>query len=68
MAQGRTENQSRNRHPYQGQKFAYSQWLLERILHVHPGDDGVVRAATIKTATGEIKRAAKHLCPLPVNR
>ncbi|XP_039303553.1 uncharacterized protein LOC120357421 [Solenopsis invicta] len=45
-----------------------NQWILGRISEVHPGDDGVVRAATIKTATGNIKRAARALCPLPIER
>lgn len=45
-----------------------TQWAMGRIKEVHPGGDGVIRAATIKTATNEIKRAAKMLCPLPVER
>ena len=45
-----------------------SQWVLGRIKEVHPGEDGVVRAATIKTANGDIKRAARALCPLPIER
>ncbi|XP_039309629.1 uncharacterized protein LOC113004665 [Solenopsis invicta] len=45
-----------------------NQWTLGRIVETHPGTDGIVRAATIKTATGVIKRAAKALCPLPIER
>ncbi|XP_039304898.1 uncharacterized protein LOC105203341 [Solenopsis invicta] len=45
-----------------------NQWTLGRIVETHPGADGIVRAATIKTATGVIKRAAKALCPLPIER
>jgi len=43
-----------------------TQWALGRITEIHPGDDGVVRAATVKTMTGEVKRSSKYLCPLPV--
>ncbi|XP_067204116.1 uncharacterized protein [Linepithema humile] len=45
-----------------------NQWLLGRITQIHPGDDGVVRTATIKTKNGEIKRAVKSLCPLPIEQ
>ncbi|XP_077255210.1 uncharacterized protein LOC143893559 [Temnothorax americanus] len=43
-------------------------WALGRITELHPGVDGVVRAATIKTAAGQIKRAANYLCPLPIEK
>ncbi|KYQ53766.1 hypothetical protein ALC60_05398, partial [Trachymyrmex zeteki] len=42
-----------------------TQWALGRITMLHPGNDGVVRVATIRTAAGEIKRSVKSLCPLP---
>ena len=42
-------------------------WPLGRVLEVHPGDDGVVRTATIKTSTGEYKRCVRQLCPLPID-
>lgn len=41
-------------------------WLLGRVTAVHPGDDGIARSATIRTAAGEIKRAACRLCVLPI--
>ncbi|XP_011858918.1 PREDICTED: uncharacterized protein LOC105556434 [Vollenhovia emeryi] len=44
-----------------------AQWALGRILTVHPGEDGVVRAATVKTTSGETKRATKQMCPLPIS-
>lgn len=40
------------------------QWPLARIIRLHPGDDGVVRVMTIKTATSEFKRPAVKLVPL----
>ncbi|KYN27942.1 hypothetical protein ALC57_02653 [Trachymyrmex cornetzi] len=43
-------------------------WPLGRILEVHPGDDGIVRAATIKTTKGTFKRAANRLSLLPVEQ
>jgi len=45
-----------------------TQWAVGRIKEIHPGEDGVIRAATVKTATSEMKRTAKMLCPLPVEQ
>lgn len=41
-----------------------TQWVLGRIAKLHPGEDGITRTVTIKTANGEIKRTTKALCPL----
>ncbi|XP_015123257.1 uncharacterized protein LOC107045476 [Diachasma alloeum] len=41
-------------------------WKLGRIIEIHPGNDGMVRVATIKTASGILKRTVKKLSPLPV--
>lgn len=41
-------------------------WLLGRIVELHPGDDQVVRVATVKTQNGIFKRAVAKLCPLPL--
>lgn len=41
-------------------------WALGRIIQVHAGADGVARVATMKTASGEIKRAFTKICPLPI--
>ncbi|XP_052565835.1 uncharacterized protein LOC120412439 [Culex pipiens pallens] len=40
-------------------------WKLGRIHTVHPGDDGVVRVVTLKTASGFLKRPVEKLCLLP---
>lgn len=45
-----------------------SQWSLATIVDVHPGQDGIVRVATMKTAAGNIiKRSFSKICPLPIN-
>ncbi|XP_033228872.1 uncharacterized protein LOC117180482 [Belonocnema kinseyi] len=41
-------------------------WKLGRIVAIHPGPDGIIRVATVKTDTGEYKRCIKKLCPLPI--
>ncbi|XP_043506296.1 uncharacterized protein LOC122526811 [Frieseomelitta varia] len=41
-------------------------WPLGRITTLHPGDDQVVRVATVKTSSSEYKRCVRHLAPLPV--
>lgn len=41
-------------------------WKTARIMEVHPGKDGVVRVATVRTATG-LKRAVHILCPLDID-
>lgn len=42
------------------------QWALGKIIATHPGADGIVRTVTIKTATGDLKRSVKCICPLPI--
>lgn len=44
-----------------------SQWELGRITAgCHPGDDGLTRVVTVKTARSEFKRPIVKLCYLPV--
>lgn len=42
-------------------------WRLGRVVAVHPGSDGIVRVADIKTTAGVIRRAFNRICPLPVD-
>lgn len=40
-------------------------WQLGVVELVHPGNDGIVRAATIRTSTGSLRRPCTKLCVLP---
>jgi len=41
-------------------------WFLARVSALIPGRDGVCRIADLKTSTGDIRRAVKKLCLLPI--
>lgn len=41
-------------------------WSLGRITSTHPGPDGIVRVASVKTSRGLVKRSFSKLCPLPI--
>lgn len=41
-------------------------WPMARIHQVHPGADGLVRAVSLKTAGGILKRPIVKICWLPV--
>ncbi|XP_018300724.1 uncharacterized protein [Mycetomoellerius zeteki] len=43
-----------------------TQWVLGRITRLYPGDDGVIRTASIMTSSGEMTRPVRGLCPLPM--
>ena len=44
-----------------------ARWLLGRVTDVHPGSDGLVRVATVKTANSQYKRPLAKLVRLPIN-
>ena len=39
-------------------------WPLARVTDVHPGPDGLVRVATVRTSKGSFRRAVTRLVPL----
>lgn len=41
------------------------QWKMGRIEETHPGTDGVVRVATVRTKTGRLSRPVTKLCLIP---
>ncbi|KAJ8967362.1 hypothetical protein NQ317_014814 [Molorchus minor] len=47
--------------------FPAIRWQLGRIIAVHPGPDGVVRVADIRTSRGTFRRSANQLCVLPID-
>lgn len=42
------------------------QWILGRIIEIHPGEDGVVCVVTVRTKSGVYKRNVKKLSILPI--
>lgn len=40
-------------------------WQMGRIMELHAGTDNIIRAVTLKTSTGEIKRPVVKICVLP---
>lgn len=42
-------------------------WRLGRVIETHPGEDGIVRVVTVRTASGVVKRAVKKVCVLPTD-
>ncbi|XP_055643124.1 uncharacterized protein LOC129779584 [Toxorhynchites rutilus septentrionalis] len=49
----------------QDQQQPPTRWPLARIVELHPGQDGITRVVTLRTPTGEFKRACTKLCLLP---
>lgn len=43
------------------------QWRLGRVVKVHPGQDGVTRVVTVKTAGGVYKRSTAKVAVLPLD-
>lgn len=42
-------------------------WKLGRVIKTYSGEDGLVRVAKIKTASGEYKRGISKICRLPID-
>lgn len=61
MGQERAKSRSRDHRARQGKK-------LSRVAKTHPGEDGTVRTVTVKTTAGNVKRAAKLVCPLSIEQ
>ncbi|CAG9574686.1 unnamed protein product [Danaus chrysippus] len=40
-------------------------WRMGRIVAVHPGPDGIIRVADVKTSNGVVRRSFSKICPLP---
>ncbi|XP_062558239.1 uncharacterized protein LOC134223119 [Armigeres subalbatus] len=49
----------------QDQQLPMLRWPLARIMQLHPGQDGVVRVVTVRTASGIFKRPTSKVCLLP---
>lgn len=43
-----------------------SNWVLGRIIELHPGDDKIIRVVTLKTANAILKRPVSKLSILPI--
>ncbi|XP_033222820.1 uncharacterized protein LOC117176676 [Belonocnema kinseyi] len=43
------------------------QWPLARIHELHPGNDGIVRTVTLKSANRMLKRPVRKIAVLPIN-
>ncbi|KAJ3654815.1 hypothetical protein Zmor_013974 [Zophobas morio] len=50
---------------FKGDSVAPLQWQLGRVVALHPGKDGIVRVAQVRTTCGMITRPRVKLCPLP---
>lgn len=44
-----------------------SRWILGRVIHTHPGSDGLVRVATIRCKGTTLKRPIAKLALLPIS-
>jgi len=48
------------------ERYPPAKWPLGRVIKIHPGKDGLVRVATVKTLTSTLTRPIVKLCPLPI--
>ncbi|XP_063922662.1 uncharacterized protein LOC135137054 [Zophobas morio] len=42
-------------------------WRMGVVMQTHPGKDGIVRTATIRTSSGPVVRATNRICPFPID-
>lgn len=47
-------------------RLPQNEWILGRIIELHPGPDQLVRVVTIKTKNGNYKRSVSKVCHLPI--
>lgn len=47
-----------------GDNLPPTHWLLGKVTELHPGPDGLIRNATLKTARGVLTRPVQRLCLL----
>ena len=46
---------------------APTKWKLDKVIQIHPGNDGTVKVVTVRLASGaEMKRPTVKLCVLPI--
>lgn len=50
----------------QNENMPPANWLLGRIVELHPGPDKLVRNVSVRTPAGIVKRSIQRLCLLPV--
>lgn len=48
-------------------RFPVNHWPLGRVIDVHPGSDGLIRVATVKTQFSMLKRPIAKLTLVPIN-
>ncbi|XP_070527750.1 uncharacterized protein [Cardiocondyla obscurior] len=49
------------------ERYPPGKWPLARVTQVHPGNDGLIRVVTLKTASSEFKRPITKVCILPMD-
>lgn len=49
------------------ENLPHRRWMLGRILHTHPGTDGLVRVVTLQMKDKVLKRPITKICVLPIN-
>ncbi|XP_018392385.1 PREDICTED: uncharacterized protein LOC108771565 [Cyphomyrmex costatus] len=50
------------------ERYPPATWPLARVSQLHPGDDGLIRVVTLRTATSTLKRPITKVCVLPLDQ